>query len=121
MNVQPVFFGGMTYVECLPDGEPIASEADALDLVAACGEHDTQRLLLHAENLPDEFFHLSNGLAGKILLKFSNYYLRVAAVLPSDRTRRGKFYEMMLETNRGNEFRIFEDRAAAQAWLIWEP
>lgn len=121
MNTQAKTIAGIPYLECLPDGQQVTSEADALDLVAACGEQGTHRLLLHADNLPDEFFHLSTGLAGKILLKFSNYYLRVAAVLPDDRSRHGKFYEMMLETNRGQEFRIFEERAAAETWLVEEP
>jgi hypothetical protein len=118
MNTGTVTCSGQVYVECLPDGEQIKSDADALDLVAACGEAGTHRLLLPAESLPEAFTHLSTGLAGMVLLKFSNYRIRVAAVLPEDQTRRGKFYEMMLETNRGNDFRIFETRAAAEQWLI---
>ncbi len=33
----------------------IASEADALELIGFCGENDTDRLLVHAENLTRGF------------------------------------------------------------------
>lgn len=118
MNVQIITRNGQAIVECLPDGQQLASEDDALELIAACGENDTPRLLLHAENLPADFYRLSTGLAGRLLLKFSNYRLRVAAVLPLELTRQGRFHEMVLETNRGNEFRVFQDREAAEQWLV---
>ncbi len=118
MNVQTITRNGQAIVECLPDGQQLSSEDDALELVAACGENETPRLLLHAENLPADFYRLSTGLAGRLLLKFSNYRLRVAAVLPLELTRQGRFHEMVLETNRGNEFRVFQDREAAEQWLV---
>jgi len=96
----------------------VATEQDALDLVAACGENETHRLMLHSENLSEDFFHLRTGVAGAILLKFSNYYLKVALVLQPGQGREGKFGEWVLETNRGREFRVFYDRAAAEAWLV---
>jgi PadR family transcriptional regulator, regulatory protein AphA len=90
-------------IECTITGvNLIQNEQDALDLVAACGENHTNLLLLHSDNLPQEFFQLRTGLAGRILLKFSNYYLKVAAVLTPEQVNQGKFQEMVLETNRGN-------------------
>ena len=44
--------------------------------------------------------------------------LKVAAVLTIERVGRGKFYEFVLETNRGNQFRVFYNRKAAEEWLI---
>jgi len=107
-----------SYVECLPGSQPLASPQDALELVAACGEHQTQRLLLHAECLSKDFFDLSTRLAGEILLKFTNYYLKVAAIIPTEQIGRGKFYEFALETNRGRDFRIFSDLQKAVDWLV---
>ena len=63
----------ISFIELNPSQAKLASEQDALDWVGACGEHGAQRLLVHAENLTEDFFDLKTGLAGAILLKFSNY------------------------------------------------
>jgi hypothetical protein len=112
--------GETVYLECLPESR-VASERAALDLVAACGEGGTHRLLLHGASLPDDFFNLRSGLAGAVLLKFSNYYLKVALVLPPDPAHGGKFGEWMLETNRGSEFRVYPTREQAESWLVSGP
>jgi hypothetical protein len=105
------------YLECIPDGDLIDSETKALDLVAACGQDETDRLLIHGECLPDDFFDLRTGLAGTIMLKLSNYRIRAAVIAPNEKTEQGKFHEMMIETNRGNQFRIFSSREDAESWF----
>jgi hypothetical protein len=107
------------YLETLPGDGQIAGEQDALDLIGACGEYGIPRLMLHAENLPEDFYDLCSGLAGALLLKFSNYRIKVAAVLPPERANQGRFGEMALEANRSNRgFHIFPDRPSAEAWLV---
>ncbi|MBN2146933.1 MAG: DUF4180 domain-containing protein [Anaerolineales bacterium] len=105
---------------CVPGTGWIASEQDALDLLAACGEAGTDRLLIPAESLPPAFYDLSSGLAGAILLKFSNYYLRVAAVLTPELVGSGRFSEMAGETRRSRDFRIYYERQEAIDWLLEE-
>ncbi|MEN4013592.1 MAG: DUF4180 domain-containing protein [Chloroflexota bacterium] len=117
METQPIRIGETVIVETVPGSGFMQSEADALDLVAACSEHGAERLLLHAENLSDAFFDLKSGLAGAALLKFSNYWLRVAAVIPAGRIGHGRFAEFAAETNTGRQFRIFNQRQAALDWL----
>ena len=56
------------------------------------------------------FFDLKTGLAGAALLKWSNYFLRVAVILPPERIGTGRFAEFVMETNRGNQFRVFSDK-----------
>jgi PadR family transcriptional regulator AphA len=104
------------FVECLPD-MLIANEDDALELVAFCGESGTQRLLVHADSLPAEFFNLHSRLAGNILLKLSNYRIILAAVIPPEKIGSGRFSEMVQETNRGREFRVYNTRDDAVKWL----
>lgn len=104
------------FVECLPEMK-ISNEDDALELVAFCGENGTDRLLVYGENLPDEFFDLHSGLAGKVLLKLSNYRIILAAVISRERIGNGRFYELVLETNRGREFRVFNNRTDAINWF----
>lgn len=118
MNYQVIETGGHKYIELLAGGKVIENEQDALELVAICGEYDTHRLLIHSENLPDEFFQLKSGVAGNILQKFSNYYIKAAAIIPAERVNQGRFREMALEANRGSYFRIFVERKEAEGWLV---
>ena len=110
--------GEITYLECPAESLRIASEREALDVVALCGEHSTERLLLDGDCLHPDFFELKTGLAGAVLLKLSNYYIRTAVVLPPERIGSGRFAEFVQETNTGNQFRVFSSVAEAVSWLL---
>ena len=118
MNYRVVHSGAQIYIQCNPGETCLANEQDAVDLVAACGENSAQRLMVFADNLSDDFYHLRTGIAGNILLKFAVYRIRVAAVLTPELVNQGRFREMVLEANRGNQFRVFYDASAAEEWLI---
>ena len=118
MNYKVVNFGSQKYIQCIPGETSLANERDAVDLVAACGENGTHRLMVFADNLSDDFYRLSSGVAGNILLKFTTYRIRVAAVLTPELVNQGRFREMVIETNRGNQFRVFYDPLEAEKWLI---
>ncbi|MGD0002959.1 MAG: DUF4180 domain-containing protein [Anaerolineaceae bacterium] len=111
--------GDRKYIDCSEDFQ-IGDEQAALELVGICGEEGTDRVMLHSANMSGDFFVLSTGLAGKILLKFVNYSIRAAAVFTPEQVHRGKFYEFALETNRGNKFRIFYNPQEAEEWLTHE-
>jgi Domain of unknown function (DUF4180) len=91
-----------------------------MDLVAACFEHDAERVLLESHVLPAAFFDLSSGFAGEFLQKFSNYRIRLGAVFPSKDGYSERFREFLLEARRGRGFRVFSSRPEAEAWLISE-
>ncbi len=111
--------GDSGYLECLPGGGRVESERDALDLVAACGEHGTANLLLPADCLSDEFFRLGSGLAGAVLLKFGLYRIRCAVVLPLELASRGRFADLVLEANRRDPaLHFFQEKEPAAAWLL---
>jgi PadR family transcriptional regulator, regulatory protein AphA len=118
MEFSVVEKGEEKYIECLPGTGLIAKENDALDIVAACGEHRILRVMIHAENLSDDFFKLRTGLAGAVLQKLVNYHIRAAAVLTPEQVDQGKFKDMVIETNRGNQFRVFYEREKAEEWLV---
>jgi len=107
------------YIEAIPPTFIIENEQDALDIAAVCGENETSLLLLYYENLAPGFFDLRTGLAGAILQKFVMYRIRVAAVIPSENIK-GRFREMVVESNRGSHFRVFERKDYAIKWLINE-
>jgi len=106
------------YVELVSSPAPIQAEQDALDLVALCGQHDTNRLMIRAEALSEEFFRLRTGVAGAVLQKFVNYSVRTAVLLPDTTAMRGKFRDMAAEAGRGSQFRIFANRQEAEGWLL---
>lgn len=120
MNYRLVIRQDKKYIECLPGEQLLDSEREALDLVVACGENETDRLMVHADNLPEAFFRLSTGLAGAIFLKFNLYRIRFAAVLTPELVGDGRFKELVWESNRGSEFRVFYDRQKAEDWLLAE-
>lgn len=105
------------YIEYINLENQIKSEQDALELVSLCVEHNIYLLMLHKESLSEDFFKLKTGLAGSVIQKFINYNIRVAAVVPLELTQQGKFKEMILESNKGNHFRVFENLDSAEQWL----
>ncbi len=109
---------GISYLEYIPNEERIKREADALDLIATCIENGTSQLMLHAGCLSEDFYRLSTGLAGAVLQKFTDYHIRVAAVIPLELASHGHFGEMVSEANRGNSFHVFQTREAAERWLL---
>lgn len=108
------------YIECEPTGFIIRNERDVLDLISACVENETNKVMLYEANLSPEFFDLKTNLAGAVLQKFANYHLRGAALISLDKIKSERFKELIFECNRGNLFRFFEDREAAEKWLASE-
>ena len=105
--------GGVRFIEGRIEGV-----GDALDLVAACAEEQTDRLLLDGAHLADEFFDLSTRLAGEVVQKFQNYRIRTAAVFVDDGSYSEPFTEFIREARTSNDFRTFTDREAAEEWLV---
>jgi PadR family transcriptional regulator, regulatory protein AphA len=106
------------YVEYASAETPLRSEQDALELVAACFENDAYLLMLHEEMLTDDFFNLRTGIAGQVLQKFSNYHVKVAVILRSEQRIKGKFKELLAESNKGNAFKAFNSISEAEEWLL---
>ncbi len=92
-----------------------------LDLMAFAGEHGTNLLLLHEENLVPAFYDLSTGLAGEIAQKLWNYRTRLAVVGTFASVRSERFREFMYETNKGDQLRFLKSKEDAVRWLTSEP
>lgn len=106
--------GGRSLVECQ---SRVGTIEDALELVSLCIENGADRLLCEARQLPEAFFDLRSGFAGEFLQKLQNYGIRFAAILPDSERQGPRFQELLLEANRGNDFRTFERREDAEDWL----
>jgi len=101
-------------------GQSLLREADAAaELVEACFNHRTKRLLLYPENLTDRSFDPSSREAGTILQKLRTYQIRSAVVWsPACRSLSRRFGDLMVEENRDRYFHLFEERPQAEAWLL---
>jgi hypothetical protein len=119
MDIHVVRIADKQYLAGIPSKKLIQTEDDVTQLLGLCYENDTNRVLLYAENLSDQFFDLSSGQAGMILGKFSVYSVKVAAVLSLDQVPHSHmFEELVIELNRGNDFRVFKDLPQAEQWLL---
>ncbi|MFF0309828.1 DUF4180 domain-containing protein [Streptosporangium sp. NPDC004379] len=70
---------GTTVLVCDPDGPPVATTQDALDLVGAAFL-GAQVVAVPASRLDERFFSLGTRFAGEVLQKFVNYRLRLAVI-----------------------------------------
>jgi DNA-binding PadR family transcriptional regulator len=117
LNYKVIEKNGKKYIECVSAEAPLHSEQDALDLVAACIENATNLILLHEEALSDDFFRLATGLAGQVLQKFINYNVKAAVIIKDEQKIKGKFKELIAESNKRNDFRVFHNIIEAENWL----
>jgi len=119
MNLRVVTIGDAIVLEGRPTTHLLRSPEDVVELVGNCWEHDTRLVLLYAPNLSERFFDLSSGEAGTILQTLRNYRVKLAMVVDAERTPQStRFGELASEERYGDDFRLFDDRAAAQAWLL---
>ena len=109
--------GTQSYLEIRSLPSPLKTEADALDMVALCGEQDTGLLMLHLPALSEDFFNLKTRAAGGIIQKFVNYRIKTAAVIPAEK-QNTRFRQWAGESRRGAQFGVFENREDAEKWLL---
>ncbi|MGH4031957.1 DUF4180 domain-containing protein [Actinomycetota bacterium Odt1-20B] len=65
---------------CAAEGEPLAAERDALDLIGDAGYQGAEWVVVPAGRLAPDFFELSTRIAGDIIQKFVQYRVRLAVV-----------------------------------------
>jgi DNA-binding PadR family transcriptional regulator len=111
---------GNKYLEFLSAPAPLSTDQDALDLVALCGDNDTNLLLLHQGALSEGFFRHKSAIAGDILQKLTNYRIKTAIVLSSDIADKVGFKGTVADTGRsqGAIFKVFDTREEAENWLL---
>ncbi len=114
MRLQLMNREGVRIVELV---EPIDRVEDVLDVIAACVEQRSSRLLLESQNLPRPFFDLRTGFAGEFVQKLENYRIRLAGVFPSEEGYTDRFREFLREAKQGRGFRVFASRVEAEVWL----
>ena len=118
MDLRVTTHGASIVLEGEPAARLLHAPEQVVDLIGACFEHGASLVLLYAENLTERFFDLSTGEAGAILQKLRTYRIRLAVVAPDGTPQSAMFRELAREERHGDDFRMFDDRAAAEAWLL---
>lgn len=72
--------GDHQVAELRGDGILIHTTEDAVDLLGNANFQGAGSVIVHSEQLHEEFFNLKSGIAGDILQKFSNYRMKLAIV-----------------------------------------
>lgn len=108
---------GQRFVEGVPGQAFLERGDDVGRVLEACFEHEVSRALLYSENLPEPFFDLSSGVAGTILQKLRNYQVRLAVVRAPTLQLSRRFSELLIDEQRGHDFRVFDTQIEAQHWL----
>lgn len=118
MNYKLVENQNVKYIEVFSCETPVGTEQDALELVALCGENDTNLLMIHYEALSGDFFKLKTGVAGAVLQKFTNYSVKAAIIIPDQSGFGSRFKELISEANKGNQYRVFVSGMEAENWFL---
>jgi DNA-binding PadR family transcriptional regulator len=118
MNYRITENGAYRYLELLSSAEKIGTEQAALDLVSLCGENEVNLLVLHGSSLHEDFFKLKTGVAGAVLQKLLNYYIRTAIILPEQEGLGIRFKELISEANKGSQYCFPKSLQEAEAWFM---
>ncbi|WFE35698.1 DUF4180 domain-containing protein [Micromonospora sp. WMMD975] len=104
---------GVTVLLCDPAGPPIATEADALDLIGAAFA-GASVVAVPAQRLDPRFFALGTRFAGEVMQKFVTYRLRLAVVgdISAHLAESGALRALVAESNRHDQVWFVPDLAA---------
>jgi hypothetical protein len=114
MKVQPLPGIRTVILECI---DAVVGLDDAMAIITASYDMNTNRVLLRDRQLPVEFFELHTGFAGEFIQKLVNYRITVACVFETGGPQSERFREYVAEAKRGRQFRSFADEDEAIAWL----
>lgn len=118
MNYKVIIENNNKYIEFKPDTSRLSSEKGVLDCISICMENDIYKVILHSNVLSEDFFNLRTGLAGITLQKFINYHVKAALIIEDEEKLNERFKEMILEANKGKDFRTFKNIADAKTWIL---
>jgi hypothetical protein len=103
-----------------PEGDPMRSDRDAVDLIGDALGQDVIWIAVPAERLGEAFFQLSTRIAGDAIQKFVNYQRRL--VIVGDISRHlavsKPLRDFVYESNRGRHVWFVADRAELEQRLV---
>jgi hypothetical protein len=101
---------GNDIIEISADDVILKERGDVLDLLSV---NNCSSLLLKKENIADEFFDLSTGLAGEILQAFSNYRKRLAIIGDYNNIKNKSLKDFIYESNKTKQILFVKTKEEA--------
>jgi hypothetical protein len=119
MNLRRIEENGKPVV-ILQSEEPLIVDAQsALDLMATARyETGSSRIVIPKSAVSEEFFTLSNGIAGEILQKFVNYRFMLAIVGDYSTYASKPLRDFIYESNKGHHIFFLETEEEAIKKLV---
>ena len=117
MNYRVVNKNNIKYIEFASEAWKLSSEQDVVDCISVCMENDIYTIMFTSNVLSEDFFNLKTRLAGMALQKFINYHVKVAVIIEDEEKLNDRFKEMIMESNKGNNFRTFKNVEEAENWI----
>ncbi|MGL5347965.1 MAG: DUF4180 domain-containing protein [Peptostreptococcaceae bacterium] len=115
MNYKIIEKENIRYIEVK---QAVTCESDVLDIIGICISNDIKLLVLREDVFTEEFINLKSGLAGIVLQKLMNYQIKTSAVIEDKNEIQGRFKELIYELNKTSQFRVFDNIADAESWII---
>lgn len=85
----------------LPKGTvTLKAVEDAIDILGNADYQEASKIIIYKEDLSEDFFRLSTGIAGEILQKFSNYRKKLAIVGDFTSIQSKSLRDFIRESNR---------------------
>ncbi|NGN62811.1 DUF4180 domain-containing protein [Streptomyces sp. A7024] len=111
MNLEKI--NGVPVLLCPADGDPIAAERDALDLIGDAGYQGARWVAVPAERFGADFFRLRTRVAGDIIQKFVQYGMGLAIVgdISQHIEASDALRDFVRECNRGRQTWFVTDTA----------
>ena len=104
MTIHPITKNGVTCAVIESDAPVIADVGSVLDvLMSAKYEAGTENIVIAKEQVTEDFFILSRGLAGEILQKYVNYGGRIAIYGDYSHYTSKPLRDFIRESNRGRD------------------
>lgn len=117
MNYRVVNKNNIKYIEFVSESWKLSSEQDVVDCISICMENAVYTIMFPSTVLSEDFYNLKTRLAGMALQKFINYHVKVTVIIEDEEKYNDRFKEMIMEANKGNNFRTFKNIADAESWI----
>ncbi|WP_099469563.1 DUF4180 domain-containing protein [Konateibacter massiliensis] len=114
MNIEHLTENGVNLAVVSDNDKIIVDTQSALDLVMTVNyETGAERIVLNKENIAEDFFVLSTGMAGEILQKFINYHIKVAIYGDYSKYTSKPLKDFIYESNHGKDIFFVETKDEA--------
>ncbi len=119
MKIEHLKDNGTDIAVISSDEKLIVDTQSALDLVMTVKyETGATKIIINKSAVCEEFFILSNGIAGEILQKFINYHVRIAIYGDYSQYTSKPLKDFIYESNNGNDFFFVSSKEEAIQKLV---